>query len=191
VGHITSNLVGYDDLIEDAQQVLNTLQPVEREVRIEGGDWYMLRIRPYRTQQNVIKGVVLTFVEMTDLKRAEREMEAARDYAQSIVETVREPLVILDADLRVDSANRSFYQTFLVESGEAEEELFYELGDGQWDIPELRELLEEILPRETVFNDYEVKHDFAGLGRRTLLLNAREVRRAEGKERLILLAIEM
>jgi two-component system CheB/CheR fusion protein len=191
VGHITSNLVGYDDLIEDAQQVLDTLQPVEREVRIEGGDWYMLRIRPYRTQQNAIEGVVLTFVDVTELKRAEREMEAARDYAQSIVETVREPLVILDADLRVDSANRSFYQTFQTAPEEAEGKLLYELGEGQWDIPELRELLEEILPRETVFNDYEVELDFAGLGRRTMLLNAREVRRVEGKERLILLAIEV
>ncbi len=150
----------------------------------------MLRIRPYRTQQNVIEGVVLTFVDITELKRAEREIEAARDYAQSIVETVREPLVILDSDLRVDSANRSFYQTFQVEPEEAEGELFYDLGEGQWDIPELRELLEEILPQETAFNDYEVEHDFAGLGQRRMLLNAREVRRAAGKERLILLAIE-
>jgi hypothetical protein len=91
----------------------------------------------------------------------------------------------------VDSANRSFYQTFQTAPEEAEGKLLYELGEGQWDIPELRELLEEILPRETVFNDHEVELDFAGLGRRTMLLNAREVRRVEGKERLILLAIEV
>jgi two-component system CheB/CheR fusion protein len=191
VGHITSKLMSYDDLAEDAQHVLDTLQPVEREVQTEGGDWYMLRMRPYRTQQNVIEGVVLTFVDITELKQAQREMKAARDYAESIVETVREPLVILDADLRVDSANRSFYQTFQTAPEEAEGELLYELGEGQWDIPELRELLEEILPQETIFNDYEVEHDFAGLGQRTMLLNAREVRRAAGKERLILLAIEI
>jgi two-component system CheB/CheR fusion protein len=190
VEHITSKLVDYDDLTEDAQHVLDTLQPVEREVETKEGDGYMLRIRPYRTQRNVIEGVVLTFVDITELKHAQREMKAARDYAESIVETVREPLVILDADLRVDSANRSFYQTFQTTPEEAEGELLYELGEGQWDIPELRELLEEILPQETVFNDYEVEHDFAGLGQRTMLLNAREVRRAAGKERLILLAIE-
>ncbi|MBN1810398.1 MAG: PAS domain-containing protein, partial [Anaerolineae bacterium] len=190
VSHITSSLVGYDELEQDAQQVLDTLVPQEREVQTQAGDWYQIRIRPYRTLQNVIEGVAITFVDITALKRAEREIEAARDYAESIVETVREPLVILDADLHVVSANRSFYQVFHVTPEETEGELFYRSDDKQWDIPELRELLEEILPQETNFTDYEVTHCFAGIGRRTMMLNAREVRRAEGQERLILLAIE-
>jgi two-component system CheB/CheR fusion protein len=190
VSHVVSNLVGYGDLAQDAQQVLDTLVPRETEVQTRGGDWYLMRILPYRTLQNVIEGVVLTFVNITDLRQAEREIKAARDYAESIVDTVREPLVILDADLRVVSANRSFYQTFQVKLEEAGGQSFYHLGNKQWDIPELRKLLEEILPQQTVFNDYEVEHDFPDIGQRTMLLNAREVRREGGEERLILLAIE-
>ena len=159
VSHITSKLVDYDDLTGDAQQVLDTLVPVEQEVRTEGGDWYLLRIRPYRTQRNVIEGVVLTFIDITALKRAEREVEAARDYAESIVETVREPLVILDADLRVNTANRAFYRAFQVEPEGTKGVLLYKLDNGQWDIPELRELLEEILPQEAVLHDYELRQD--------------------------------
>jgi len=200
VSHIASNLVGHDELAQDAQQVLNTLVPQEAEVQTQGGDWYLMRILPYRTTRNVIEGVVLTFVnitnlkqakvEITDLKQAEREIKAARDYAESIVETVREPLMILDANLRVVSVNRSFYQAFQVEPEGTEGQLVYNLGNRQWDIPKLRKLLEEILPQQTVFNDYEVEHDFANIGRRKMLLNAREVGRAEGEVRLILLAIE-
>jgi two-component system CheB/CheR fusion protein len=190
VGHITTNLVGYDDLEQDAQRVLETLVPQEREVQTQVGDWYQIRIQPYRTLQNVIEGVVITFVDITELKKAEREAEAARDYAESIVATVREPLVILDAELRVVSANRSFYQVFHVTPEETEGELFYHAGDKQWDIPELRELLEEILPQETDFTDYEVTHHFTDIGQRTMMLNAREIGRSGGQERLILLAIE-
>jgi two-component system CheB/CheR fusion protein len=190
VNHIASNLVGYDELAQDAHRVLDTLVPQEKEVQTKEGDWYLMRILPYRTLQNVIEGVVLTFVDITNLKQAERNIKAARDYAVSIVETVREPLVILDADLRVISANGSFYQAFQVEPEEVEGQLLYDLGNRQWDIPELREFLEEILLQKAVFNDYEVEHDFPDIGRRTMLLNAREVRRAEGEERLILLAID-
>jgi len=190
VNHITSNLVGYDELAQDARQVLDSLVPREREVRTKEGDWYLMRILPYRTLQNVIQGVVLTFVDITGLKQAQREIRAARDYAESIVETVHEPLVTLDADLRVVSANPAFYRAFQMDPEGTEGQLLYHLGKGQWDIPELRTLLEEILPQEMVFNDYEMGHDFPGIGRRTMLLNARELRRAQGEERLILLAIE-
>jgi PAS domain-containing protein len=106
------------------------------------------------------------------------------------VDTVREPLLILDADLRVESANRAFCEAFTVEPQETEGELLYDVGDGQWDVPELRELLEEILPQETAFDDFELEHDFPELGQRRMLLNARELRRGESDERLILLAIE-
>jgi two-component system CheB/CheR fusion protein len=190
VSHVTSNLAGYDELAQDARQVLDTLVPREREVQTKERDWYLMRVLPYRTLQNVIQGVVLTFVDITELKQAQREIRAARNYAESIVETVRESLVTLDAGLRVVLANPVFYRTFQVKPEETEGQLLYELGNRQWDIPELRTLLEKILPQETVFNDYEMEHDFPGIGRRTMLLNARELRRAEGEERLILLAIE-
>src|SRR3954452_6851422 len=112
------------------------------------------------------------------------------EFADSIVDTVREPLVILDDQLRVKSANRSFYQTFAVDPAETEGRLIYELGNGQWNIPRLRTLLEEILPRDHSFRDLEVDHVFEGIGRRRMLLNARKIWREGNHYELILLAIE-
>jgi two-component system CheB/CheR fusion protein len=123
-------------------------------------------------------------------RRAEDEARSARDYAEAIVETVREPLVVLDEDLRVVSANRSFYEIFQVEPGETEGRFIYELGNRQWDIPELRELLEKIIPEDTEFHDFEVDHDFPTIGRRIMLLNARRVTSREARTNFTLLAIE-
>jgi PAS domain S-box-containing protein len=117
-------------------------------------------------------------------------VEEARRYAESIVETVREPLLVLDADLKIISANRNFYRTFIVTPGDTIGSFIYDLGNKQWDIPKLRELLETILPEKATFDNYEVEHDFATIGRRTMLLNARQIERVLGKERIILLAIE-
>ena len=114
----------------------------------------------------------------------------ALEYAENIINTVREPLVVLDQDLRVVTASRSFYEFFKVKSEETVGQLIYNLGDNQWDIPKLRELLENILPRKTTFDNYEVEHEFATIGRRIMLLNARQIQRVSGKERIILLAIE-
>ncbi len=121
---------------------------------------------------------------------AELAAEEARRYAESIVETVREPLLVLDADLKIISANRNFYRTFKVIPGETIGSFIYDLGNRQWDIPKLRELLETILPQKATFDNYEVEHDFATIGRRIMLLNARQIQRVLGKERIILLAIE-
>lgn len=112
------------------------------------------------------------------------------EYAESIIDTVREPLIVLDDDLRVVSVNRSFYRVFKVKPEETLGQLIYDLGNKQWDIPKLRELLETILSRSTAFDDYEVQHDFTAIGRRTMLLNARQIEQRKGKPRIILLAIE-
>jgi PAS domain S-box-containing protein len=112
------------------------------------------------------------------------------EYAGNIINTVREPLIVLDKDLRVVTASRSFYEFFKVKPEETEGQLIYNLGNEQWDIPKLRELLETILPQKTTFDNYEVEHDFATIGKRVMLLNARQIKRALGKERIILLAIE-
>jgi PAS domain S-box-containing protein len=123
---------------------------------------------------------------------------AARDRAtlqsledlESIFNTVREPLIVLDQDLRVVKASRPFYDVFKVNPEETVGQLIYNLGNKQWDIPKLRELLETILPQKSAFDNYEVEHDFTGVGRRIMLLNARQIQRVWGKERIILLAIE-
>ena len=113
-------------------------------------------------------------------------VEDIQDYAQNIVDTVREPLLILDATLRVRSANRAFYQTFHVTPAETEGRLIYELGNGQWDIPDLRTLLEDIVPTSSVFDDFELEHTFPAIGRRVMLLNARKLKAGHHGELLVL-----
>lgn len=120
----------------------------------------------------------------------EKIMTRSLEYAESIIDTVREPLIVMDQDLRVVSANRSFYDVFKVKLEETVGQLIYDLGNKQWDIPKLRELLENILPQKVSFDEYEVQHDFATIGRRIMLLNARQIERRMGKARIILLAIE-
>jgi len=118
------------------------------------------------------------------------KVEEGRDYAEAIVDTVREPLVILDGKLKVITANRSFYKIFHVAKKETEKKLIYQLGNGQWDNPKLRHLLEKILPHKTFFQDFEIEHDFPEIGRRIVLLNARKVIQKKNHEPMILLAIE-
>src|SRR3954468_1248922 len=113
-------------------------------------------------------------------------VEDIENYAQNIVDTVREPLLILDATLRVRSANRAFYQTFHVSPAETEGRLIYELGNGQWDIPDLRRLLEDIVPKSSVFDDFELEHTFPVIGRRAMLLNARKLQAGHHGELLVL-----
>jgi PAS domain-containing protein len=113
---------------------------------------------------------VLVLVDITDLKRAEQTITAGRDYVEAILQTTRDPLPILDADLRVHTASQAFYDTFKVSPTESEGQLIYELGNQQWDLPKLRQLLEEILPRNSFFNNFEVRHHFERIGRRTMLL---------------------
>jgi PAS domain S-box-containing protein len=128
--------------------------------------------------------------EMTERKRAELAVQEAREYAESIVETVREPLVVLDTDLRVISVNHSFYQTFKVKPEDTKGKLIYDLGNRQWNISKLRVLLEEIIPRDNKFQNFEVEHEFPTIGRKIMLLNARQIYSKGIGAQMILLAIE-
>src|SRR5580704_206021 len=174
----------------DVQEVLETLTERERQVTGGGGRHYQLRILPYRTVKNVIDGVVLTFTDVTMLKDASRQAEDARALAENIIRTVREPLLVIDAELRVEPANQSFYSGFQVAPEETLDKLLYDIGNGQWDIPELRHLLGEVLPAKRALTDFQVEHLFPRIGQRTMLLNAREILQPDGRARLILLAIE-
>jgi PAS domain S-box-containing protein len=128
--------------------------------------------------------------EMTERKRAELAVQEAREYAESIVETVREPLVVLDTNLRVMSVNHSFYQTFKVKPKDTKGKLIYDLGNRQWNISKLRVLLEEIIPRDNQFQNFEVEHEFPTIGRKIMLLNARQIYSKGIGAHMILLAIE-
>ncbi|MBP7408636.1 MAG: response regulator [Flavobacteriales bacterium] len=134
--------------------------------------------------------VVTTVVISRAIVKSERHAEDARSFADNIVETVREPLLVLDGELRVVRVNRAFYQTFKVTPAETGNSLLYKVGNGQWDIAELRTLLEEILPQHTEVHDFEVVHEFEHIGKKTMLLNARRLVQATDQAPLILLAIE-
>ncbi|MCX6005930.1 MAG: PAS domain-containing protein, partial [Chloroflexi bacterium] len=179
-----------DDLVADALAVLNSLVPLEKEVQATDGGWYQVRVMPYRTLDNVIDGVVLTFSDITALKQLETAALQARDYAQDIVDTVREPLVVLDGDMKVVSTSRAFFRVFHTSPRETLGMHLYDLGNRQWDIPELRELLEKVLPGNKSFDNFVIDHEFPVIGRRKILLNARSVMEKAGKARLILLAME-
>ncbi|MEH2014565.1 chemotaxis protein CheB [Nostoc sp.] len=169
--------------------VLDTLSIKELEVQTLGGHWYNLRIRPYRTIENQIDGVVLVLIDIDVLKRSAATLEQARNYAEGIVETVQVPLIVLDSDLRVNKANRSFYETFHVSASEIAQSLIFELGNGQWNLPGLRSLLEDILANDTSIQNLEVEHSFEQIGQKTMLLNGWKIIQ-QGDAQMILLAIE-
>ena len=149
-----------------------------------------LRTKLSAAEQCLEEANELMEAEITDRKRAEETFVQAQKHVESIVETIREPLLVLTADLNVISANQSFYQTFKVTPEETEGRPIYSIGNHQWGIPALRRLLEEIIPQNTHFNNFEVDHEFPGLGRRTMLLNARRIYWQGKGTDLILLAIE-
>ena len=134
--------------------------------------------------------VLSSIIDVTVAKQLKTEIQDAREYAENIVETVRKPLVVLDSDLKILTANNSFYETFNVTPQETIGNFIYNLGNRQWDIPKLRVLFEDILPNDSVFSGYEVDHDFPGIGRKIILLNARQIFRKNIGSHIILLAME-
>lgn len=180
----------YEDMVKDAGEVLRTLIPKEIEVSDKNGLWLLMRILPYRTIDNVIDGVVITFTDITEQKHAQEVLSDTLIYAESIVDTIRDPLIVLDTGMNVISANRAFYQTFKVNKEDTEGKIIYALGNRQWDIPKLRELLENILLEKDEFHDYEIEHDFPFIGHKKMLLNARKIYHSNKQARMILLTIE-
>lgn len=193
-------------LLEEILPQNNQFNDFEVEHTFEGiGHRIMLlnaRRIPQKGHQSEL--ILLAIEDITARKEIEAGLEKNRkeleviktsadeslEYAESIINTVREPLIALNQDLRVVTASRSFYEVFKVNQEETVGQLIYDLGNKQWDIPKLRELLEDILPQKATFDNYEVEHDFFTIGRRIMLLNARQIQRRSGKERIILLAIE-
>src|SRR5471032_2999888 len=175
------------NLLEDiipTSSVFNDFE-LEHNFPVIGRRVMLLNARKLRAGSHA-ELLVLAMEDVTERRRSEADLKAIETYAQNIVDTVREPLVILDTTLRVRSGNRAFYQTFQVSSEETENRLIYELGNGQWDIPDLRTLLEDVVPKSSVFNDFELEHTFPIIGRRVMLLNARKLRPGSHAELLVL-----
>lgn len=189
VGDLASTL-DYDRLEDDVREVLDTLERRELELKCAEGVSHLVRIMPYRTTDNVIKGVVITFIDISRVKEAEQEAAAERKtqaLLQSIFDTFRIPALVLDADLRVFKANVAFCDAFETNLGKTERQLIYDVGGGEWNIPELRKLLEEVIPEQTAITDYGVRADFPKIGERTFRLSARRLERESGLPGMILL----
>ena len=187
MNHIKPN-INVPNLDQMILEVIDTLVIKQQEVQDIEGHWYDLRIRPYKNLDNQIDGAVIVLVDIDALKRSTEELKQSRDYAEAIVETIQQPLIVLDTNLRVLTANQCFYESFLVSKVETEHNSIFALGNGQWNIPQLRSLLEEILPQNNQIDNFEVEHTFENIGRKTMLVNACKVLRANNHE-MILLAI--
>jgi len=175
---------------EATQRLVNELEVYQLEMEVQNTE---LR----RAQDELENQQVELEMQNEELKRVQEELEVsraeiqdAREYAENIVETVRKPLVVLDFDLKILTANQSFYETFKVTPEATIGKFIYDLGNRQWNIPRLRLLFEDILPNDTVFNGFEVDHVFPGVGRKIILLNARQIFRKNIGSHIILLAME-
>lgn len=183
--------LNFPDLEEFVTGAIAIVALREREVQDRAGRWYLMRARPYVTLDNTIDGAVLVLIDIDALKQAERAVEQARDYSNAILRAARDPMVVLRPDLRVNTANDAFYRLFQTSTAEATGNLIYEVGQRDLDVPELRELLANVLPGKSVFNDFQVTLENPGAGRRTMSLNARPMP-GEGTDspQFILLALE-
>ncbi len=177
-----------NDLVADALTVLDTLTPIERDVQTPAGTCYLARIQPYRTVDNVIDGVVMTFADITERLQAVT-VRKARDLAEAIVDTMPQPLVVLDGELKVLSANRSYFRAFGGSAGDSVGRPFLDLGDPSWRSGPLRDLLEVRLARAGSFEQRGVVQP-VGSARRSLRLSARRVGHSPGAGDLVLLSIE-
>ena len=184
VGHLRGP-IEISDIEQRVTRVLVTLKSEQHELQDQQRRWYSLTIRPYRTIDDRIEGSVITIVDVDLLKRSLRAAEEARDYAEAMIETVREPLVVLDSDLRVQRATAAFYETFQVSRAETEGRFFYNLGSGQWNQPRLRALLGDAMFRDTPFQDYEVDYEFQSIGSKIFRLNGRRLSQ-DGARRVII-----
>ena len=182
-------------LVGAVTTVLDTLATVE-DVIVSDERVYQMRAQPYRTVDNVIEGAVLTFVDVTEQQHLQARLDEASDaavlagtFAQSVLDTIREPQLVLDGDLKVVTANVSFIDTFQSPLDEIVGLPLSDLYDGEWLTPELTDLLHEVLPRKRKLGDFELRLTGGVLGQVTITLNARELVQAPGKRRLILLTV--
>ncbi|HWB87247.1 MAG TPA: chemotaxis protein CheB [Bryobacteraceae bacterium] len=181
--------VNVPDLEKILQHVLDSLQPYEQEVQDQDGRLYLMRVRPYRTADNRIDGTVLQLLDVSELRRSLEEVRHARDYAEAVVDTVREPLVVLDQNLAIQDANRAFYDFLGETDGSAAGRSIFEVAQGRFDQIQVRALMEQLKTGSSRLNDVELEHHSEHNETRFLLLNARRIPSLDQK-RLILMAFE-
>jgi two-component system, chemotaxis family, CheB/CheR fusion protein len=175
------------DLLANAHEVLANLVPLQHEIETGDGTWYIRRVLPYRTHDNRVEGVVITFTDISEIKAAERKIEAARAYSDSIINTVRQPLLVFDDELRIISANQAFYRSFALTPEQA---VGRQLGDSGVEVQGLHGFLDRVKTASALIEDFEVEAELPLLGRRVLLLNARQIHDGALGQGKILLAID-
>lgn len=179
-----------DNLLADGEKVLAKLVVLETEVLSTAGRWYLRRMLPYRTLDNRIAGVVITFLDVTDSNLARAANTEARIFAQAIIETMRQPLLVMDDGLQVISINPAFERLFGVSEATAIGQGLQDLAQGEWSSPRLLGLIEDLVETGVPFNAAEVEQAFPGIGLRQLVMNGRKLVREGGRPSLILLAIQ-
>jgi len=179
----------YDHLIDDAKTVIKTLAHKDTEVQTVNDDWYLLRILPYRTAENMIDGLVISFVDISRLKKAEQTAQAAY-LTTAIVNTVRQPLLVLDDELHILTANPAFNQTFTVNNENLTGQSLFAINNSAWDSAPLRNYLTETLISNIAFDEYCLEAIFPAIGNKRLIINGRILKQSPGSQALILLAIE-
>jgi len=192
VGRPLEDLVStlkYDHLIDDAKTVLKTLAHKDTEVQTVNDDWYLLRILPYRTAENMIDGLVISFVDISRLKKAEQTAQAAY-LTTAIVNTVPQPLLVLDDELHILTANPAFNQIFTVNNENLTGQSLFTINNSAWDSAPLRNCLTETLISNIAFDEYCLEVSFPAIGKKRLIINGRILKQSPGSPALILLAIE-
>jgi len=174
---------------EKISEVIRTMKTIETETRDRNGHWFSIQIRPYHTVDNKVEGAVIVMMNVDDVKFRENQALEAERFSDGIIQTVRDPLVVLSSDLHVERANQAFYDTFKVNSDATIGRKFYELGNGQWDIAELRTMLEKVLPEKLEVRDFKVRHSFEQIGIKEMILNARTLEWAGQKKLFLLISI--
>jgi two-component system CheB/CheR fusion protein len=180
----------FPDLKKVILEVIDTMQPQNEEVVDEEGNWYTLWVRPYLTLDHKIDGAIISLMDINEIKLAKLAQGRALLYVEGIMDTMREPLVVLDKTFRVKNANKAFYDTFKISPNKTEGVSFYELGKKEWDTPKIRELLEKVLPQKKFLQDFEVEFNFSNLGSMTVCVNAHRLIHEDSNEEWILLVME-
>ena len=189
ISDIVSNLM-YDNLMDDIQDVIETVTFKEVEIETNTSEWLAAKIMPYKTSKNVIDGVLITFTNITKRKKETNTAVNAFEFADSIVQGISDPLLVLDEEMYVILANQSFYNNFKVEPQETINHTIYDLGNKQWNLPSLKKLLNNVIPKKTEVNNYIVEENFPNLGPRKILLNARQIYQKGNESYMILVTLQ-
>jgi two-component system CheB/CheR fusion protein len=188
IGHIKPN-IQCPDLEALISEVIDTVTIREREVTDREGSVYTLRVRPYKNVENRIDGALVTLFDVSAARDHAADLRIAHECAEAIISTVREPILLLDGELNVQSANRAFLETFQIAASETERRSIFALDGGQWDLPALRKQLGEVLPARKNFESFEIQREFPRIGHRRVLLDGRRFEGSRPAAAMIVLVV--